>query len=177
MFGASEIYQVAPEQVVTLTNRDRAPHHIRAASLAGANMGDFEVRPAQRIPVTLEPDASLELRLAFAPQAEGYRTANVAVLSPPLQDTRILVGGVGQGVQQAETSQSTNPKGGPQAPALPTPPDEPRALFEAAGLDVVRAERVTRAVNLEPGHGGAAAGDSPATVDAIDHVVIARRPR
>ena len=30
---------------------------------------------------------------------------------------------------------------------------EQRALFEAVGLEVVRAERVTRAVTLEPGHG------------------------
>lgn len=70
-----------------------------------------------------------------------------------------------------------NGRGGPQDPDLLTTPDEQRALFEAAGLDVVRSERVARAVTVEPGHGDAPGGDVPSTVDAIDHVVVARRSR
>ena len=69
-----------------------------------------------------------------------------------------------------------NGHGGPQDPDLLTTPDEQRALFEAVGLEVVRAERVTRAVTLEPGH-GVGPGDAWSIVDAIDHVMVARRPR
>ena len=70
-----------------------------------------------------------------------------------------------------------NGHGGPQDPDLLTTPDEQRALFEAAGLDVVRAERVTRSITLEPGHGGGVSEGTSSTVDAIDHVVVAQRPR
>ena len=65
--------------------------------------------------------------------------------------------------------------GGPQDPDVLTTPDEQAALFAAAGLEVVRAERVLRRITLEPGH-GAAPDAASATVDAIDHVVVARRP-
>jgi SAM-dependent methyltransferase len=65
--------------------------------------------------------------------------------------------------------------GGPQDPDVLTTPEELRVLFEAAGLEVVRAERVARAVSVEPGHGSAAEG-AIAIVDAIDHVVVAGRP-
>lgn len=64
--------------------------------------------------------------------------------------------------------------GGPQDPDVLTTPEEMRDRFTQGGLDVVRAERVLRSIALEPGHG--ASGQSAETVDAIDHVVIARRP-
>lgn len=71
--------------------------------------------------------------------------------------------------------------GGPQDPDVLTTPGEMAELFAAAGLEVVRAERVLRTITLEPGHGAPAptadaAADAPATVDAIDHVLVARRP-
>lgn len=64
--------------------------------------------------------------------------------------------------------------GGPQDPEVLTTPEEQAALFTAAGLDVVRAEKVRRRVTLEPGH-GAPDGAVPSVADAIDHVVVARR--
>lgn len=70
--------------------------------------------------------------------------------------------------------------GGPQDPDVLTTPDEQRTLFEKAGLQVIEARTVTRTVTLEPGHGAPPAGGrattDTATVDAIDHLVIARRP-
>ena len=68
--------------------------------------------------------------------------------------------------------------GGPQDPDVLTTPDEQASLFTAAGLDVLRAERVYRSVTLEPGHGAPREPSAPPlTLDAIDHVVVARRPR
>lgn len=63
--------------------------------------------------------------------------------------------------------------GGPQDPDVLSTPDELRSVAEGAGLDVRRAETVLRPVTLEPGHGAAA--DQAETVDAIDHVLVARR--
>lgn len=63
--------------------------------------------------------------------------------------------------------------GGPQNPDVLTTPDELAALCRAHGLDVVDARIVNRPVATEQGHGGS--GDEVATVDAIDHVVVARR--
>ena len=64
--------------------------------------------------------------------------------------------------------------GGPQDPDVLTTPEEQAGLFAAAGLDIVRAERVYRSLTLEPGHGSSGGGGA-AVVDAIDHVVVARR--
>jgi SAM-dependent methyltransferase len=63
--------------------------------------------------------------------------------------------------------------GGPQDPDVLTTPDEQRALFDAAGLEVVEARIVTRSVTLESGHGSS---EGATSADAIDHLVIARRP-
>jgi SAM-dependent methyltransferase len=62
--------------------------------------------------------------------------------------------------------------GGPQDPDVLSTPEEMAALFSRCGLSIERAGIVLRPVSLEGGHGGA--DDGPA--DAIDHVVIARRP-
>lgn len=70
--------------------------------------------------------------------------------------------------------------GGPQDPDVLTTPGEMAELVGACGLEVVRAERVLRAVSVEGGHGTPAPGSTGAaatTVDAIDHVLVARRPR
>ncbi len=64
--------------------------------------------------------------------------------------------------------------GGPQDPDVLTTPEEQAGLFASAGLDIMRAERVYRSITLEPGHGSSAGGGA-AVVDAIDHVVVARR--
>lgn len=70
--------------------------------------------------------------------------------------------------------------GGPQDPDVLTTPEEQAALFRTAGLEVVRAGQVRRSITTEPGHGApVAAGAGPAAahvVEAIDHVVVARRP-
>lgn len=59
--------------------------------------------------------------------------------------------------------------GGPQNPELLTTPDEQRELLTVAGLDVIRAELVYRDVSIQAGDG------SEKQVQAIDHVVVARR--
>jgi SAM-dependent methyltransferase len=66
--------------------------------------------------------------------------------------------------------------GGPQNPDVLTTPDELAGRFAAAGLDVCDARLAYRPVTLEPGHGAPADLAQPAVVEAIDHVVIARRP-
>ena len=66
--------------------------------------------------------------------------------------------------------------GGPQDPDVLTTPSEQAAELREAGLDVVESRVVLRPVSLEPGHGaGAPAGGVATTVDAIDHVIVARR--
>src|SRR5207302_6185309 len=65
--------------------------------------------------------------------------------------------------------------GGPQDPDLLTTPEELSALLGASGLEVIEAREVLRPVTLEPGHGSASV-DPDSTVDAIDHVVVVRRP-
>ena len=65
--------------------------------------------------------------------------------------------------------------GGPQDPDVLTTPEEQAALLIAAGLEVVRAELVYRAITLEPGHGAPGGDGAGPVVDAIDHVVVARR--
>jgi SAM-dependent methyltransferase len=64
--------------------------------------------------------------------------------------------------------------GGPQNPDVLSTPSELGAFFTERGLALLEAREVLRPVSLEPGHGGAAA-DSGTPVDAIDHVVVARR--
>ena len=64
--------------------------------------------------------------------------------------------------------------GGPQNPDVLTTPSELSAFLTAQGLTVVEAREVRRPVSLEPGHGSAPT-DAGTTVDAIDHVVVARR--
>lgn len=68
--------------------------------------------------------------------------------------------------------------GGPQDPDVLTTPGEMAELVAAAGLEVVRAERVLRPVSVEQGHGTPSPGSPAAasSVDAIDHVLVARRP-
>jgi SAM-dependent methyltransferase len=63
--------------------------------------------------------------------------------------------------------------GGPQDPDVLSTPEEQAARFVEEGLEIVRAERVRRTVTVEPGHG---AVDGDHVRDAIDHVVVARRP-
>jgi SAM-dependent methyltransferase len=65
--------------------------------------------------------------------------------------------------------------GGPQNPDVLTTPGELSALLSVNGLDVIEAREVLRPITLEPGHGSVAA-DADNRVDAIDHVVVARRP-
>jgi 2-polyprenyl-3-methyl-5-hydroxy-6-metoxy-1,4-benzoquinol methylase len=64
--------------------------------------------------------------------------------------------------------------GGPQNPDVLATPAELADFFRNAGLTVLAAHEVLRPVTLEPGHGGAPT-DGVTTVDAIDHVVVARR--
>jgi SAM-dependent methyltransferase len=64
--------------------------------------------------------------------------------------------------------------GGPKNPDVLTTPAELAEFFTAAGLTVLEAREVYRSITLEPGHGSAPA-DGATTVDAIDHVVVARR--
>ncbi len=69
-----------------------------------------------------------------------------------------------------------NGHGGPQDPDVLTTPEEMRSLFDNCGLETLRAETVRRSVTLEPGHGQPSEPiNQTAVVDAIDHVVLARR--
>jgi SAM-dependent methyltransferase len=65
--------------------------------------------------------------------------------------------------------------GGPQDPDVLTTPEELAACLAAAGLEVLDARLAHRPVTLEPGHGAPADASQPVVVEAIDHVVIARR--
>lgn len=62
--------------------------------------------------------------------------------------------------------------GGPQDPDVLTTPDEMAEQLAGCGLEILKAERVRRPVTLEGGHGSA----DPDAADAIDHVLVARRP-
>jgi SAM-dependent methyltransferase len=66
--------------------------------------------------------------------------------------------------------------GGPQDPDVLTTPDELAALFASAGLDGLDARIVTREVLLDASHLGTAQEAEPVVTQAINHLVVARRP-
>jgi hypothetical protein len=91
VFPAQRITTVG-EQAVTVTNRGTLPLGVSGVTISGAQAADFQARPGCAVPVP--PGASCQIVVRFAPQASGYRSATLTVMSNAQPGT-IRLRGVG----------------------------------------------------------------------------------
>lgn len=83
---------LSPAQTVTLTNDGPGPLQVAGIVFGGTHPDDFTLgSDSCRAP--LAPGASCELRVRFAPQAEGARTATMTVLSNATGVTPVALSG------------------------------------------------------------------------------------
>lgn len=78
-FGTRQPLLTGPAQTVTLTNIGTSAANLSAPAITGAQAADFSVATGGTCGATLAVDASCTISLAFVPQAEGPRAAQVAV--------------------------------------------------------------------------------------------------
>jgi hypothetical protein len=80
-FGAVAVGDAGPVQTFELRNESASPQAIDTATLAGPDLGEFQVRSDNCTEATLEPGASCAVAVRFAPQATGQRTASLRLRS------------------------------------------------------------------------------------------------
>ena len=79
-FGTVPVGSSSAAQPVTVTNAGDADLTVQSASIPGEGAGDYQVTGLDA-PAVLAPGGSLELQIAFSPQAAGARNASLVVTS------------------------------------------------------------------------------------------------
>src|SRR5205814_9920309 len=64
---------------ITFTNTGMVDQTVSGHALGGTNPGDFQVVQAPQWPVTLAPNATTTVKVAFAPTAAGARSAQLSL--------------------------------------------------------------------------------------------------
>jgi hypothetical protein len=82
-FGSRQVGTTTPARNVTLTNHGTAPLNVSAATIGGADGGDFAVA-ASTCTGPVAPGASCSIGVTFAPRATGDRSATLTVASDSL---------------------------------------------------------------------------------------------
>lgn len=78
-FGTQSTGTQSPSQTAVLTNSGTAPLAISGISVTGTNPSDFVLTPVKNCPSSLAAGASCNIPVAFAPTANGSRSANISV--------------------------------------------------------------------------------------------------
>ncbi len=121
--GSEPTGSVGPEQTVTVTDEGSSPLAIAGVQPGGADPGDYLIVDGCVTPV--QPGASCELGVRFAPQATGASSGTLTIISNAANALAVNVSGTG-------TAPSTGPAG-PQGTAGPTGPAGPKGATGPAG--------------------------------------------
>ena len=135
--GSVPVGSVGPVQTVTVTDQGSSTLEIAGVQSGGADPGDYLV--ADGCVASIQPGASCQLGVRFAPGAQGQTSATLTIVSNSSSTLSLDVSGTG-------IPAATNPTGpvgpvGPVGPAGPrgaTGPAGPRGATGAAGTIVCR---------------------------------------
>jgi hypothetical protein len=81
-FGAVPVGTTGPVQTFELHNESTEPQTIDSATLAGANVGDFQLRADGCSETVVAPGASCVVAARFAPESSGAKTATLRLRGP-----------------------------------------------------------------------------------------------
>ena len=117
--GSEPIGSIGTEQTVAVTNNGSSPLIIAGVQPAGADPGDYLI--IDGCVADVQPGASCELGVRFAPQATGASSATLTIISNAANALTVGVSGIGT----APSTGATGPAGPQDPPGRPDPP-EPR---------------------------------------------------
>ena len=163
--GSAPAGSVGPEQTVTVTDNGSSPLNIAGVQPGGADPGDYLIIDGCVAPV--QPGASCQLGVRFAPQAAGASSATLSIISNAANALAVNVSGTGTPPATGATG-ATGPQG-PVGPKGATGPAGP------AGTIVCRntvAARALCTLEFAPGtFTTAARSDARYTVTRGAHVI------
>lgn len=81
-FGAVAVGATGPVHTFELSNESAEPQTIDSATLAGANVGDFQLRADGCSETVVAPGASCSVAVRFAPESSGAKTATLRLRTP-----------------------------------------------------------------------------------------------
>ena len=163
--GSEPAGSVGPEQTVTVTDNGSSPLNIAGVQPGGADPGDYLIIDGCVAPV--QPGASCQLGVRFAPQAAGASSATLSIISNAANALTVNVSGTGTPAATGATGPT-----GPQGPAGPKGANGPAG---PAGTIVCRntvAARALCSLEFVPGtFTTAARSDARYTVTRGAHVI------
>jgi Glycine rich protein len=127
--GSVPVGSVGPVQTVMVTDQGSSTLEIAGVQPGGADPGDYLV--ADGCVASIQPGASCQLGVRFAPGAQGQSSATLAIVSNSSSTLSLAVSGTGI----AAAPGPTGPAGpvGPAGPAGPVGPAGPRGATGSAG--------------------------------------------
>jgi hypothetical protein len=174
-FGTQPQSTVSPSQKVTITDSGDASLRVSGLRFSGPNAGDFLVTSNNCQGDELDPGASCEVNVAFAPQDQGSRSATLNIeTSDPDGPATVALSGTGGQLPQGPAGPQGQP--GPQGQTGPQGPQGPPGKVVCRN---VAAATLTCSLLFQPGTWTTAAAPKTATVavDRHGHRVLSRHVR
>ena len=81
--GSRQVGTSTPAKAITIANRGTAPMNVSAATIGGADAGDFQVA-SNTCTAPVAAGSTCAIGVTFAPQATGTRTASLTIASDAL---------------------------------------------------------------------------------------------